>query len=141
MNQSDGYAPNPDVSLSLIMAARRVEDRLEKALADHGLSLAKQNVLSILVDAGAPLSLGEIANRLNCVRSNVTQLVDRLEADGLVQRQPSPADRRSVTAVATEAGIERQAAGARALASAQDEISQALAPFDTAHIEDALRSL
>ena len=72
---------------ALLAAARAVEDRLEASLSALGLSLAKLNVLNRLAEANMPLTLGEIAARLNCVRSNVTQLVDRLEADGLVRRE------------------------------------------------------
>ena len=141
MNQSDGYGSDRDVTMALILAARRVEDRIERALEEHGLSLAKLNVLTILVESGKPLSLGEVAGRLNCVRSNVTQLVDRLEADGLVRRQPDAEDRRSISAVVTASGRDRQVAGSVALAAVQGEISQTLAGFDTGHIDLALRSL
>lgn len=141
MNQSDGHGAGPDLSMALLSAAQRVEQRIEGALESHGLSLAKLNVLTMLVESDRPLSLGEIAGRLACVRSNVTQLVDRLEADGLVKRQDDENDRRSVLAVVTDTGRGRQAAGASTLASVQDEISHALASYDTEHLEQALRSL
>ena len=48
-----------------------------------------------------PISLSELAEKLTCVRSNVTQLVDRLEADGLAKRADDPADRRAVRAKVT----------------------------------------
>jgi DNA-binding MarR family transcriptional regulator len=85
--------------------------------------------------------LGELAQRLACVRSNVTQLVDRLEADGLVKREADSADRRSIRAVVTDAGRERQVAGSQALARVQEDITHALARFDSAHIEKALNSI
>ena len=68
--------------------------------------------LDHLVRAGEPLPLGELAARLSCVRSNVTQLIDRLEADGLARRVADPADRRSVRAEVTAAGRERWRRGA-----------------------------
>ena len=129
------------MTFGLIGAAHAVEDRIEATLSPMGLSLAKLNVLSMLVSSGTSLSLGEIAQRLNCVRSNVTQLVDRLEADGLVRREGDANDRRSIMAVLTDVGRDRQEAGSVALAKVQSEISQVLARFDTAHIESALRAL
>ena len=141
MNQSDGDGTGVDVTFGLIGAAHAVEDRIEATLSPMGLSLAKLNVLSMLVSSGTSLSLGEIAQRLNCVRSNVTQLVDRLEADGLVRREGDANDRRSIMAVLTDVGRDRQEAGSVALAKVQSEISQVLARFDTAHIESALRAL
>ena len=47
-----------------------------------------------LIEPGRPLPMGRLAGTLGCDASNVTGLVDRLEARGLVQRLPSPDDRR-----------------------------------------------
>jgi len=141
MNQSDGAGTVSDLTFSLLGAAQAVETRIEASLSPLGLSLAKLTVLGILVDSVKPLTLGELANRLACVRSNVTQLVDRLEADGLVKRESDPADRRSIRAVITDSGRERQVAGSHALAHVQDDISHVLARFDSAHIEEALSAL
>jgi DNA-binding MarR family transcriptional regulator len=141
MNQSDGAGTSVDITFSLLGAAHAVESRIELALSPLGLSLAKLNLLGILVSARQPLTLGELAGKLACVRSNVTQLVDRLEADGLVRRESDPADRRSIRAVITDAGRDRERAGYHALARIQDEISQALARFDAAHVESALSAL
>ena len=50
------------------------------------------------------LPMNELAALLACDNSNVTGLVDRLEARGLVTRQPSPEDRRVKHIVLTDAG-------------------------------------
>jgi len=141
MNQSDGAGVNTDLTFSLLGAAHAVEARIESSLSPLGLSLAKLNVLGILVASNSPLTLGELAQKLACVRSNVTQLVDRLETDGLVRREPDPADRRSIRAVVTDTGRDREKAGSIALAEVQDEVSQVLAGFDAGHIERALSAL
>ena len=141
MNQSDGAGLTTDLTFSLLGAAHAVEARIESSLTPLGLSLAKLNVLGILVGSNTPLTLGELAQRLACVRSNVTQLVDRLETDGLVRREADPADRRSIRAVVTDAGRDREKAGSIALSEVQEKISQALSGFDAAHIEMALSAL
>ena len=141
MNQSDGAGTTVDLTFSLLGAAQAVEARIESSLSPLGLSLAKLNVLGILVGSGKPLTLGELAQKLACVRSNITQLVDRLETDGLVRREADPADRRSIRAVLTDAGRERQHAGSIALTKVQDEINHALTGYDSAHIEQALSVL
>jgi DNA-binding MarR family transcriptional regulator len=141
MNQSDGAGASGDLTMALLGAAQAVETRIDSSLSPLGLSLAKLNVLGILVGSNSPLTLGELAQKLACVRSNVTQLVDRLESDGLVKREADPADRRSIRAVITDAGRDRERAGSIALAHVQDEISQLLARYDAGHIEQALSAL
>ncbi len=141
MNQSDGAGASGDLTLSLLEAAQAVEARIEASLSPLGLSLAKLKVLGILVGSNSPLTLGVLAQRLACVRSNVTQLVDRLEADGLVRREADPEDRRSIMAVITDSGRDRERAGSLAQTQVQDTISQVLTGFDSAHIERALSAL
>ena len=103
--------------------------------------MAKHGALTKLEEAGEPLTLSELAERLSCVRSNITQLVDRLEADGLVRRVADPADRRSVRAELTKLGMEKQAAGASELARIHAEIADRLSSTDLGGLESALSSL
>lgn len=110
------------VSLQVVGALHAVVGRLESALEPHGLSLAKFGALSKLVAAGGSLPLGTLAERCACVRSNITQLVDRLEADKLVVRAADPQDRRSVRAEVTPDGRARHASGQRALAEAEHDL-------------------
>lgn len=49
--------------------------------------------------------LTDIGAELLCVKSTITRLVDRLEADGLVQRMPDPDDRRAQRLVLTQRGV------------------------------------
>ena len=84
--------------MSLLGAAHAIEARLEAALDPVGLSLAKFGVLRTLAAAREPMSLSDLAKQLACVRSNITQIVDRLEKDGHVRRRADPADRRGIRA-------------------------------------------
>jgi DNA-binding MarR family transcriptional regulator len=64
---------------------------------------------------------------MTCVRSNITQLVDRLEADGLVRRVDHPSDRRGVMAAPlTPLGVERQAAGAKLVDEVKRQFAKTL---------------
>ena len=144
MNQADGAATNSSgvhFTFSILHVAKQIEDRIEARLADVGLSMAKHSALTRLEEAGEPLTLGELAEKLSCVRSNITQLVDRLEADGLVRRVADPSDRRSVRAELTQLGREKQEAGAVELSKVQSEISGQLAAGDLASLESALSAL
>jgi MarR family transcriptional regulator, organic hydroperoxide resistance regulator len=57
-----------------------------------------------LLQLASPLPMNELAARLACDNSNVTGLIDRLEARGLVTRHPSSDDRRVKHVVLTDAG-------------------------------------
>ena len=62
-----------------------------------------------LLQLATPLPMNELASLLACDNSNVTGLIDRLEARDLVTRQPSPYDRRVKHVVLTDAGRELRA--------------------------------
>lgn len=120
------------VLLALLRAAAAVEDAVERSLEPFGLSLAKMGALHHLAASAEPLSLGQLAGRLSCVKSNVTQLMDRLEADGLVRRARDPGDGRTVLAVITAEGRRRFAEGAEAQARAEQALLATLADDDRA---------
>lgn len=135
---ASGAASGGDQALiALLEAARTVEGRLERTLGEIDLTHAKLKVLSHLVEAGESLPLSTLAERSACVRSNVTQLVDRLEAEGMVRRVHSPDDRRSIRAEITRVGRERQAEGAVRAARVEAEVAAALPPA----VRDALAGL
>ncbi|WP_432139262.1 MULTISPECIES: MarR family winged helix-turn-helix transcriptional regulator [unclassified Streptomyces] len=74
----------------------------EEAAAGHSLTGAQARLLGLL--CLEPLPMRKLARRLKCEPSNVTGIVDRLEARGLVERRPDPADRRVKLAAATADG-------------------------------------
>jgi DNA-binding MarR family transcriptional regulator len=77
-------------------------------LAAHHLPLPSYDVLVQLAEApGRRLRMTELADRVLLSRSGLTRLVDRLEKDGLVERQACPGDARGTHAVLTEAGLAR----------------------------------
>ena len=125
----------------LIHAARALEDRIESGLTRIGVSGAKLGVLTELVKAGEPLTLGELASRIKCVRSNVTQLVDRLEADGLVRRTDAPGDRRSVLAELTAEGRRSHKEGTQLVESVQRDFAKSVPAGDRAALLGALAGL
>jgi DNA-binding MarR family transcriptional regulator len=129
------------LTLQLLSTLQSVEDRLEEALEPAGLSIAKYGALSKLVAEGGSLPLGTLAERCACVRSNITQLVDRLEADGLVTRNDDPRDRRSVRAQITENGRARQEAGQAALRKAEGILFERLDDEDRGELSRLLERL
>ncbi len=97
---------SPEVATiySIIEAADAIQERVTVALKKVGLSYPKYDVLSQLQQANGSLSLRRLAECQGCAASNITQIVDRLEAEGLVRRVDDPDDRRSVRAELTEEG-------------------------------------
>ena len=126
---------------SLLHAAHALEDKLEETLNKVGLSTPKYSVLNELSSAGNPLSLSDLAARLSCVRSNMTQLVDRLEGDGLVKRVDDPADRRGVKAAITDEGRARHAAGAAEVARLHEDFGASVGEEDKAALRRMLTAL
>jgi DNA-binding MarR family transcriptional regulator len=120
------------MSFLMLGAVHEIEAHLETALGGIGLSLAKFRTLSHLAELREPVPLSALADRCSCVRSNMTQLVDRLEADRLVERVSDPADRRSVRAALTEEGWRRHAEGVRVLAEVESQLFSRLQDADRA---------
>jgi DNA-binding MarR family transcriptional regulator len=107
---------------ALMHSGRLTEARLDVALSAVGLSTAKWGALRRLAEADAPLLLSQLAGKLACVKSNATQLVDRLEAERLVRRVPDPDDRRAIQAELTAEGRRRYAAGLAVMQAFEREV-------------------
>ena len=129
------------LTLLLLDAARAVEARVEGALADEGLSLAKLGALRHLALAEAPLTLTQLAERHCCGRSNVTALIDRLEADGYVERTVDPNDRRTVRAALTEAGRTAYERASAILAEHERSIDERLGQVPRAELARGLQTM
>ncbi|AZM57584.1 MarR family transcriptional regulator [Streptomyces sp. WAC 01529] len=82
----------------------RYHEEYEEAAAGHSLTGAQARVLGLLFIE--PMPMRRIAQKLKCEPSNITGIVDRLEARGLVERRPDPADRRVKLAAPTDEGAE-----------------------------------
>ena len=125
----------------LLQAADRAERHVESRLSTAGLSLPKLAVLHQLTMAGDSLPLGQLADRLSCVKSNVTQLMDRLEIDGLVSRAPDPNDRRSRLAVITDAGRAAYTRGIKVQQEAERELFAMLTSEEGAQLAEIISKL
>lgn len=134
-------ATRPLGMFTLLGAASSVHSFVEDRLSVVGLSIPKLAALQRLVDAGDSLPLGQLADRLACVKSNVTQLIDRLEADGLVTRAPDPNDKRSRLAVITEAGRTAQREGARVQHEVEEQLFAALSADDATRLSEIIQKL
>lgn len=94
-----------DAAATLIRAAGVATGHIDRILRPYGLTFARYEVLLLLswTRSGA-MPLGRMRDRLMIHQAAVTNLVDRLETDGLVRRVPHPRDRRTTLAEITSRG-------------------------------------
>jgi DNA-binding MarR family transcriptional regulator len=103
---ADFESPVEEAMLNLMVAADHVRARLDRVCADFRITTGQYNVLRILRGAhpnGHPRC--EIAARLIEKAPDVTRLVDRLETQGLVERDRSEEDRRLSLTRITKKGL------------------------------------
>ena len=117
-------APGMAAVTSVMRAQQVFLSRIDDLLATDGLTFARYEVLVLLSfsRAGA-LPLGKVGARLQVHPASVTNAVDRLEARGLVRRDPHPTDGRTTLATTTNEG--RSVVG-RATARLNAEVFSAL---------------
>lgn len=139
MNESS-KPPAADLA-TLLHAAAAAQENVEARLGAMGLSLAKLAALKALSNAGESLPLTQLAERLSCVKSNITQLVDRLEADGLVQRQADPHDRRARLATLTAAGRKACREGSQVHAAAEQRLLRKLSASESRQLAELLKKI
>ena len=90
---------------SIMRAQQILLARVDEALKPFSLTFARYELLTLLSftrDGRMPLS--SAASRLQVHPTSVTNTVDRLEAAGLVAREPHPGDRRATLVALTRAG-------------------------------------
>ena len=126
---------------TLLHAAGAAQAEVEAKLDAVGLSLAKLAALKALAEAGASLPLTQLAERLSCVKSNITQLVDRLEADGFVERQANPKDRRARLARLTVSGQKACREGSRVQAAAERTLLGKLSQPESRQLAELLAKI
>ncbi|MDQ3850781.1 MAG: MarR family transcriptional regulator [Actinomycetota bacterium] len=98
----------PMAAVTSIMRAQQILlARLNETLAPLGLTFPRYEALMLLsFTRTGTLPLGKVGERLQVHRTSVTNIIDKLEADGLVRRVPHDADRRTTLAELTPAGRE-----------------------------------
>ncbi|MEV7014301.1 MarR family transcriptional regulator [Streptomyces sp. NPDC093991] len=119
-------------------AVARYHEEYEEAAAGHALTGAQARLLSLL--SLEPLPMRRLAQRLKCEPSNVTGIVDRLEARGLAERRPDPADRRVKLAAATEEGRQVARSLQESLRFAREPLA-GLSEGERVALRDALRRM
>lgn len=125
----------------VLFASARVLRVAERDLIEReGFPLTWLDVLAQLYDAPEnALRMQELEERSLFTRSGLTRLIDRIEAAGLVRREPVPGDRRGVRVVLTSEGRRRHdAAFVAHLRLIEREFGRRLTPAEQQAVADAL---
>jgi DNA-binding MarR family transcriptional regulator len=126
---------------SIMRAQQILLGRLNALLRPLGITFPRYEALMLLsFSRTGALPLGKIGERLQVHRTSVTNIIDKLEADGLVRRVPHDVDRRATLAQITDAG-RRVAAEATPRLNAEAFGVEALDPQEQESITEILRSL
>lgn len=91
------------------------------------------------LDPRQPIPMSDLAEILGCDASNVTGIVDRLEARGLLERRPHPGDRRVKNVAVTRQGEAVRAELLRAMHTPPPALAS-LSPADQRRLRDVLRT-
>lgn len=144
------HEQRPDVDTSPMKIFSRISrlDRFlslerRRAFAQHQLEEWEFDVLSSLRRGGvdSALSPGALMSELLVSSGTMTNRIDRLEAKGLVKRQPDPNDRRGVLVVLTAKGRESVDSAIQTLVDCEATMLGDLSPQERDTLTDLLRTL
>lgn len=99
----------PATTMAAVTSVMRVQQILlssvDALLRPHGLTFARYEALVLLTfSRTGRLPMRVMGERLQLHPTSVTNIVDRLQADGLVRRTPHPTDRRATLVEITDEG-------------------------------------
>jgi DNA-binding MarR family transcriptional regulator len=123
-----------ELLFDLLMAERA---RFPSIAAEFDLSPTQVHVLRLL-EPGKAVPMGRLAGGLGCDASNITGVVDRLEARGLVQRKAAERDRRVKVLVVTDRGLDLRRRLLRRMSEPPEPIRR-LSPADQRALAKILR--
>jgi DNA-binding MarR family transcriptional regulator len=132
--------------LRLLRASRAIEGTLRERLrVGFRMTLPQFDVLAALARSGTGMTMTELSRLLMVSNGNVTGIVERLAADGLVERRTAAADRRSVRVSLTATGVLRFEAIAEAHETWVNELLSDFTRADTealiAHLDGLARRI
>ncbi|WP_410673828.1 MarR family winged helix-turn-helix transcriptional regulator [Amycolatopsis sp. cmx-4-68] len=134
MNEDD------DLGALCAGAGRNLAEAERPVLEEHGLSMWQYVVLSALSPGAAPSQL-VLAQQIHYDKTRLIALLDELVTEGLVSREPDPADRRARTVRLTPAGSRRLAAVRAAIRAVEERKLAGLGAEERRVLRSALAHL
>jgi len=124
--------------LSIMMSFEVLERYLEIELRRHKANLIRFNIMSVLFVNGGEMMPSEIAESVFREKNTITAVIKSLEREGVVRREPSASDRRSVKVVITDKGWQE---ANRLRPIAQELSRECLACIEKGSVEDLVETM
>jgi DNA-binding MarR family transcriptional regulator len=118
----------PRVSYVIARLERAVRAAINERVRPHGLTTLQYTTLSVLGARGQPLSNAQLARRAYMTPQSMIEVIDALERQGLIRRDPHPNHRRVYPATLTARGRRVLAACNAAVEEMEDEMLAELSP-------------
>ena len=129
-----------DLGALFARITRRLIDAERPLLDAHGLTMWGYIALTRLARGPAETQLA-LATAIGHDKTRLIAVLDALEADGLITREPDPNDRRARLVRITAAGVERHAAAVADIRAMEDDVLDALTPEQRETLLTALARL
>jgi DNA-binding MarR family transcriptional regulator len=124
--------------LSILMSFEVLARYLEVELKRYEVSLIRFNIMSTLFKNGGEMTPSEISESVFREKNSITAVLNTMEKQGVVRREPSTNDRRSVKVVITEKGWKE----ANRLSPVAQELSRgALTCLDKEKVEELVETM
>jgi DNA-binding MarR family transcriptional regulator len=136
----DGDSPDDDLVDAFWAVARRLRHASRESMEQWDVTPGQARALGVIRRHGV-LRLSELSEHLHIAPRSTTEVVDALEARGLVERRPDPHDRRATLVVLTGPGADVTATIQAARRAEADRYFGVLSPADRATLVRILRTL
>jgi MarR family transcriptional regulator, organic hydroperoxide resistance regulator len=134
--QPDREVLDRDVCKFVHEFARRLDVHVRRVAEELGITPSQVVALRELSES---ITARQLASRMSCEPSNATFVLDRLEQQGLIKREPHPSDRRAKQIVLTAAGRRSRASVLKRLGNTSPLTR--LSPAEQKSLRDLLQAL
>jgi MarR family transcriptional regulator, transcriptional regulator for hemolysin len=130
-----------ELGLLVLRLSRIWRRRVDQVLAEHGISEATSHPLRMLARGGKRVRQGVLAEELGMEGPSLVRLIDLLAAEGLVERQEDPTDRRAKMLQITPLGEAKVEEMHGVLRRVRAEIYKGISADELATTFDVLRRI
>ena len=134
----------PDCPYYLLSRATlAVTSHLKKGFADEGISTIRPAYLGVLLSLWDKdgLKANELGKRAGLEPSTMTGLLDRMERDGLVKREPDPNDRRANRIHLTQGGVDAKVSATKVVSATLGKVFCTISKKDIETTKNLLRTI